>query len=174
MKRLKHFSIPLLGLKDGKHEFEYNLNKDVFDSFDFGEISKGEFEAHVSITRSSSHYELDFIVQGSMLTACDRCTAEIAIPIQTEEHYVIKIGEERKVEDEIIYILQNDHEINVASYLYESICLRVPMVKKIDCEAMNEEQKPCDKNTLTFLGEKNNDEATGSIWDSLKEIKFEN
>ena len=34
MKQLNEFLIPFIGLKLGKHQFEYQINKTFFDDFD--------------------------------------------------------------------------------------------------------------------------------------------
>ncbi len=174
MKRLKHFSIPIQGLKGGTHNFEFKLDEEVFSAFDFGDIDKGEFLAKVRVERMTGHFDLFYSIEGKMLTSCDRCTADISLDLSAEEHFVIKVGEERKMVDNVIFILVGDFEFNVAKYLYESICLQVPIVKTIDCEDMKEEEQPCDKTTLDYLNTEEKDDDKGSLWDSLKEIKFEN
>lgn len=175
MKSLKHFSIPIQGLKNGKHEYAFIINDEVLSCFDFGLLDHGDFEAKVIIERMSGHWDFSFKISGNMHTECDRCTAGISIPLQASENYVIKVGEERGMNDKVIHILSSDFEFNVAKYLYESACHKIPIVKKLDCEEMMPDEKPCDNDTLEYLkGKQDDEQSTGSIWDSLKEIKFEN
>jgi hypothetical protein len=35
MKKLNEFLIPFIGLKLGKHQFEYQISKEFFDNFDY-------------------------------------------------------------------------------------------------------------------------------------------
>ena len=58
MNSLKHFSIPIQGLKNGTHSFEFELDEEVFSAFDFGQIEKGTFLAKVSIEKVTSHIDL--------------------------------------------------------------------------------------------------------------------
>lgn len=170
MKSLAHFSIPIHGMKSGVHNLTFKMDTSTFELFDYGLLNKGEFEIEVTLEKFANHIAFSFFAKGDMEGSCDRCTANIHLPMSAEENYIIKFGETQSIEDNVITIVATDHEFNVAHYVYEALCLKVPMVKLIDCE--NQVTKPCDFKTLEFLEQETENEPTNSVWDSLKEIKF--
>ncbi len=170
MKGLDHFSIPIFGLKNGVHTFKYEMDDKVFSNFDYGILKKGNFDVEVTLEKIDESMEFSFIAKGYIEVDCDRCTANIKMPLLTEESYIIEFGETPSNIDNIITVLISDHYLNIAPYIYESLSLSIPMVKLIDCE--DEEKKPCDENILNYLNKETESEPTNSIWNSLKDIKF--
>ena len=45
MKDLKEFNIPFVGLKEGSHLFEYQIDKKFFESFQFDEFNNTNLKA---------------------------------------------------------------------------------------------------------------------------------
>jgi len=146
MKKLGHFSIPLEGLKDGKREFMFQLNNEFFVEFENSPVKSGKFEARLDLEKKSNLIKLDFDIQGSLGTPCDRCLADIDLPLHMEDHLIIKYTDEARVEEEVIYITRDTDHINVAKFLYECICLNLPLIKVYDCR--EEEPYPCNEKIL--------------------------
>ena len=46
MKQLKEFTIPFVGLKVGKHQFNYTIGQSFFDVFEYDEFN----DANVNVT----------------------------------------------------------------------------------------------------------------------------
>jgi uncharacterized metal-binding protein YceD (DUF177 family) len=152
MNALREFSIPIKGLKNGFHQFEFQIDKSFFSHFDGSPIADGEFQVWLDFDKQTSLFELTFEFEGAIKTACDRCLADINLPVDGLEYLTVKLTLDPKEEEaDIIYISPEDPELNVAKYIYEYICLALPTVMSYDCE--NDEQPPCDFATLKKLEE---------------------
>jgi len=51
MKQLNDFLIPFIGLKLGKHNFEFQINNKFFENFDFEEYSSSEIKVVVVLEK---------------------------------------------------------------------------------------------------------------------------
>ena len=119
---------------------------------------------------------LTFDLDGSIKTDCDRCLASINLPIESQEDLIIKFAEEADDEVDIVYIERGAAELNVATYLYEYICLAMPVANIYNCE--DEEENVCDLKMLDYLDnkaaeeseEKKEDNSSNSPWDELKDF----
>lgn len=170
MEPLKHFSIPIQGLKEGTHLFEFPIDSAFFKHFEDSPIEEGTIQVKLSFDKRSDMLILDFDLEGTVRTECDRCLATINLPIQDQQQLIIKYALEEKEEAEVVYLLREASELNVAKYIYEYICLSMPMIKVYDCE--NEDPSVCNEEVFDYLDQENDsDDSNNSIWDKLKEIK---
>ena len=174
MAELKQFSLPLRGLKDGVHQFDFQVDAEFFTHFKSSPIQEGEFEVIMYFDKRPDMIVLTFDIAGHMQTECDRCLEQIRLPIKGEEQLLIKYAEEASEDAEVIYIPRGTSELNVARFVYEYICLSVPMVKTYDCES--EAERPCSEAMLKYLDSEkaqSGEEETpdNPIWEALKNIK---
>jgi uncharacterized protein len=147
---LRPFTIPIKGLKNGLHEFDFEIDKAFFEAFEDSPIQDGAFEVHLDFDKRDNLFELTFDFDGSYPTECDRCLADIRLHIGDTQHLKVKLTHEPLEEDaEVVYLSLDADELNVAKYIYEFICLAMPMVKTYDCE--NDETPPCDFEMLKRL-----------------------
>ena len=88
MSRL--FAIPVSGIKDGHHIFEFEITKEFFDLFDESEIREGELAAVVNVEKNSSHLDLDITISGKVRTCCDRCLGIFDYPVECVNSLLVK------------------------------------------------------------------------------------
>ena len=143
MDNLKEFSLPIKGLKNGTHEFDFQIEANFFENFENSPIQNGYFDVHLTMDKRDMFFELVFDFDGSIQTECDRCTASINLPFGDTQHLTVKYSLEDNDDDpEVVFISPETHIFNVAKYIYEFICISVPYHKVYDCE--NDETPPCD------------------------------
>ena len=125
------------------------------------------------MNKQSVMYVLQYEFEGTVNTDCDRCLAPIALPIEGAERLLVKFSlEETSEEAEVIFIHPETPQLDVSKYVYEFICLAIPMIKTYDCEA--EKKKPCDEKMLGYLESQQEEEQQDNpIWDALKKLKEE-
>lgn len=129
MGKFSLYNIPLRGLSEGKHEFEYNLDNKFFALIDDGtaDVKKGKVQVLVSLKKTSVTFELNFDIKGIVQVPCDRCLDDIPMDVETKNKLIVKFGKEYSEEsDEIVIIPEDDGEINIAWFLYEFIVLSLP------------------------------------------------
>lgn len=130
MSYLNAYTIPVKGLALGEHEVDYTVDAKFFDCFEDSEIKNADVEVLVHASRTSSFIELDFKIEGDVQVTCDRCLEEFPQPISFEGSLFVKFSS--LVQDDqgdVIYVDPNEGELNLAQYIYESICLSLPYQK---------------------------------------------
>lgn len=173
MDHLRQFTIPVLGLKIGIHEYNFSIDDKFFSHFEDSPIQQGTFEVKFLIDIREDMLVLTFDFEGSIKTDCDRCLAAINLPVEGEEDLIVKYAKESDDEIDMVYIEPGTAELNVATYIYEYICLARPVTNIYDCE--EEPENVCDLKMLDYLDNKMKEEPTekkeessNSPWDELK------
>ena len=119
VKNNKEYRIPYLGLKAGNHHYEFQLTDEFFEVFEFSEIHRATIEAEVSLEKQSTMMILEFALSGSVHSECDHCGDALEMGIQTQQQIIVKFGDQTSEGDDDILILgPNEHEIDLAHYLY--------------------------------------------------------
>ena len=176
MDGLIEYTIPIKGLGNGTHVFQFEVDRQFFQQFEQSPVEDGNLKVKLTFEKRPELYELTFAFAGSVLTDCDRCLEAIHLPISDEQQLIVKFSSEEDMEEEaeVIYISPEAKQLNVARYIYEFICLAIPMIKVYDCQ--REEVPPCNPAMLKYL-EASEEEAPKSenpIWDQLKDLNLEN
>ena len=174
MDYLRQFTIPIQGLKLGIHEYDFSIGNDFFSHFEDSPIKQGTFEVKFAIDIREDMLVLTFDFKGRIKTDCDRCLAGIDLPVEGNEDLIVKYADESDDEIDIVYIERGTAELNVATYIYEYICLARPVTNIYNCE--DEPENVCDLKMLDYLEnksaeestEKQEDESSNSPWDELK------
>lgn len=175
MRALTHFSIPIKGLENGLHTYQFKIDKAFFDNFENGLLSNGDFNVNLELDKKSNHIELQFDISGHLHTECDRCTANIELPLDGHHTLLVKYtAEEEKMDEEVWYITHDTSEINVSKIIYEFISLSCPLIKAYDCEY--DEKPPCNQEVKSKLEKDDDEEVKGNnpLKDMLSNLDFNN
>ena len=131
MKPLKEFTIPFVGLKLGKHLFEYKIEKAFFEYFEYEEFNDVNVAVNLILDKKSTLLELNFKISGFVNVNCDVTNEPYNQPIENEFDLVVKFGDEYNDEEpDILIVTHGTYEINIQQYIYEIIALAVP-IKRI-------------------------------------------
>lgn len=131
MKKLNEYLIPFIGLKIGKHQFEYQIDKTFFDQFDYDDFENANVKVELVLEKKNVMLELHFKHKGSVYVPCDLTGEMFDLPIKGKLRIVVQFGEEFNNENEELLILPHgEHQVDVSQYIYEMIALSVP-VKRI-------------------------------------------
>ncbi|MCB9308608.1 MAG: DUF177 domain-containing protein [Lewinellaceae bacterium] len=174
MSNLNHFSIPFEGLKDGFHTFNFTLNNAFFKEFEASPIQEGSFVVDCTFEKKPKISILNFDFKGSYRTNCDRCLEQVDIPMSGEQTLLVKVHERMAgVEDEdVIFIDGHTSVIDLRQYLYEMVCVNMPMQNTFQCE--DADPKPCNVDVLKLLGLHSDNDKLDSAFDSFLGIDFDN
>ncbi|MCU0349823.1 MAG: DUF177 domain-containing protein, partial [Flavobacterium sp.] len=124
MKNLKEYLIPFAGLKIGKHQFEYQVDKKFFEHFDFDEYNDVTIKVDVILEKKSTMLELHFKHKGTVNVPCDVTNEEFDLPVKGKLTLIVKFGETFNNENEELLILPHgEFQVDVSQYIYESIVL---------------------------------------------------
>ncbi len=173
MDTLVEYIIPHKGLSDGMHSYRFEVNDTFFENFESSLIQKGFFVVDLQLEKTPTMLILNMHIDGTYQAVCDRCVADIQVPLQGSRSVMIKYADDAEDEDEIIFISPLEHQVNLANIIHETIMLAKPIANLKDCEA--EDYKDCDEAILDKLDDDlQQEQAQGnSTWDALKNINFE-
>lgn len=126
--KLKEYAIAFKGLSDGTHDFVYDLDDTFFSLIDGSLLEKGKLRAKVVMLKSQTMLTLDFEIRGSVESVCDNCLGTLDVPVRYKGRMYVKFGAEYdEPSDDIVVIPHDEHEVNVAQWLYEFIIISMPI-----------------------------------------------
>jgi uncharacterized metal-binding protein YceD (DUF177 family) len=168
------YAVRISGLGEGDHNFSFELDKQFFALFEHSEISEGKVLAEVVLEKKPGVFSLHFTLKGQVEVVCDRCLEPFMTDVSTSQSIFIKMGETPgEVEDDVLIIERDDHEIEVTQYLYEFIILALPYQRIHPDDA--EGHSTCNTEMLKKLNAhrsiaSDREEKTDPRWDALKGI----
>jgi len=165
------FSIPLAGLKEARYTYEFQIGDDFFEAFEGSEVRRGEFTAVVVLQKSSTHIELNIMINGRAEMVCDRCLETFYMPVSCTNRLFVKPGIEWKEEDpDMITMPLDEHEIDLSQFFYEYIHLALPL-KRIHPDD-SEGRSTCNPEMIRKLNDhlQTAEEESDPRWDDLKKL----
>ena len=169
MDALQHYTIPIQGLGNGIHNFDFDINETFFSLFEHSPVKNGEIKVRIEYDKRPEVTNIRFDINGTILTPCDRCLTEIHLPVSGSYPMLVKEEEDTKDDVDVIYITSSLRKLNVAQFIYEFVLLSVPIIKTYNCD--DEKPRPCDDSTLDKLTSNQDTEAINPLWDKLQDFK---
>ncbi|PWG04536.1 YceD family protein [Polaribacter aquimarinus] len=172
MKDLKQFNIQFVGLKEGSHLFEYEIDNAFFETYNFDEYNSSSIKVSLDFIKKSTLFELTFTAKGFVEVPCDVTSEFYNQEIDSNLPLVVKFGPEFNDDNEEILILPHEaYEFNVAQFIYEMIVLSVPN-KRVHPGVLDGtmESKALNKLKELEIKEKKAVEETDPRWDKLKNL----
>lgn len=178
MKKLAAFLIPFVGLKQGKHEFEYLIDREFFEHFEYDDFNSANVKIDLLFEKKSTIMELTFKAVGVVNVNCDLTNEPYDQPIDAELTLVVKFGDNFNDDNEELLVLpHSEYQLNVAQYIYELIVLSVPLkrvhpgvldgtLKSEVLEKLEELSPKEDKD----IEENDNGEEIDPRWNKLKKL----
>jgi uncharacterized metal-binding protein YceD (DUF177 family) len=120
------FAISFAGLKIGKHEYAYQIEKSFFEEYEYSAIEDADLQVQVTLDKKETMMIVEFDIKGEVTTTCDRCMDPLKLDLEADYKQIFKFGE-KESEDETLTVLHPDeHEIDVKSFIYEFIIVSLP------------------------------------------------
>ncbi|MFL2621370.1 MAG: YceD family protein [Flavobacteriaceae bacterium] len=176
MKPLKAYDIQFVGLKLGKHIYDYEINQTFFEYFEFDEFNTINVNLNIHLEKKTTLLELNFSGNGSVNINCDVSNEPYDQPINFNFNLVVKFGQEYNNEnDSILIIPHGSYEINIAQYIYELIVLSIPQKRihpGVEDGTLNSEilRKLEDLSPNTDLKAESSSNDVDPRWNKLKKL----
>jgi len=160
--------IPFIGLKNGIHEYEFNINKTFFTLFEQSLIGEADIQIHVELEKLTNMINLEFFLSGVTETICDRCGGDLESDIDGTFRVVVKFGDETSdLVDDVTVLGPSEHFILLDQLFYEfsHLCL--------GSKNVHETEDLCNQEALAALKkfELKEKETADPRWDILKNLK---
>ena len=175
MKPLKEFTIPFVGLKIGKHQFDFDINKAFFEHFEYDDFNSANVKVDLDLEKKSTLLELHFKISGYVNINCDLTNEPYNETINSTFKLVVNFGEEYNDENiDILIVPHGTYEINIQQYIYELIVLAVPIKRvhpgvedgTLDSEILEKLQDLSPK----IKESKEKEEEIDPRWNTLKKL----
>lgn len=175
MKNEKDYLIPFSGLKLGKHQFDFQVNKAFFEAYNYEDFNDISAQVLVLLNKKSTLLELDLTFTGLVNVPCDVTNQDFDMPIEGSQRLIVKFGDHFNDEtEELLIIPFNEHQISVAQYIYEMIALSIPQ-KRVHPGVSD---GSLDSEALEYLGyveaeeeeDEQNENEIDPRWDKLKQL----
>ncbi len=178
MDKFRNYEVVFSGLKNGKHEFQFEINKAFFELFETEqEFTNPRITADILLDKHTTFLEFWIKTSGLVTLVCDITNEEFDYPIENEIKVLVKFGEEYDdSNEEVITIPETDHAFNVAQLIYEDVILSIPM-KKISPNVDEEDLEILDKYSPKETEEANDESSEETVdprWEALKKLKDKN
>jgi uncharacterized metal-binding protein YceD (DUF177 family) len=169
MNLLSQYVIPIQGLSDGNYNYQFIIEKEFFDEFGPEGYKGNRVVSDILMNKENNVYTIHFHLKGTVEVICDRCLENFLYTIDSEYTLFFKTGisENKKNEnDEIIYLDENIHLINLSQYLYEFIDFSIPLRR------VHPSEKDCNHEMIKILKKHTNHSKNDydPRWDNLKEL----
>lgn len=174
MKMNKDYTVDFAGLKQGVHEYAFEVNKTFFSNFDNEDCNDASFSVAITLEKQSTMLIFHFNINGKVNVDCDRCLEPVDVKVTCEEKLIVKFGNKSEAEtEELVVIPESDYQIDLSPYIYEFILVNIPQKRK-------HKKKDCNPEVLKKLKEikvKKQEEQEADIdprWAQLINLKTEN
>lgn len=179
MKFHREFEIPWLGLKEGLHEYRFQITDKVIEDLGHEHPDFEHLNAIVALKldKHNSFLQLHFDIDGSADVICDRCGDPFTLRLWDEFDLIVKfVGEheEENGEDEdeadIVFVPRSETILDVSNYVYEFIMLSMPL-QHIHPDK-EDGSSGCNPEALKLLSKMSGaEEARKTLWSGLDKFK---
>lgn len=142
----KQFIIPFVGLKQGKHEFAFDVTDTFFETFEYSIIQQGEVHVDFTLDKKETMMVGEFQLDGIVKTPCGRCNDTMDVPIEGSFRLIYKFGTEEEEDETIVTVYPEEFEIDVKHSLLEFMTVLLPS------RTVHEEGE-CNQEMLDYLEE---------------------
>lgn len=175
MKVTNEYLIPFVGLKLGKHSFDFQINKTFFTHFEFDDFESCNIRVNIILEKKSTMLELHFKHKGTVQIPCDLTSEVFDLPVKGKLRLIVQFGDEFNDDNEELLILPHgEYQIDVAQYIYESIVLSIPL-KRVhpgvkDGSLESEALKKLESLSIKKIKEQKKEEIIDPRWEQLKKL----
>ena len=121
------------GLKAGSSHFEWHADGKFFGDFENSEILDADIDVRATVVKSDPFIGVDCLASGSVTVACDRCLADLKIPVDTGFSLSVSFGGEEGPDEENgrerVVLPDRESALDLGQILYDYVCTSLPLVR---------------------------------------------
>ncbi|MDR1156319.1 MAG: DUF177 domain-containing protein [Bacteroidales bacterium] len=137
------------------------MGTEFFSDFQNPEIIEGSVEISLEVEKFSQFVNVALTFSGTLTVSCDRCLEDLDVPVEGENmlsvvfEKVLDKPDDEDPDEDIIYVNAEDGETDLTVYVYESICLALP-IQRVHGEDENGKSL-CNPEMLKYITNRIND-----------------
>lgn len=173
MDKFRNYEIAFSGLKNGMHEFKFEVEQSFFDLFEIEqEFTNAHINVEIKLEKHSTFLDFKVLINGFVDLICDITTEKFTNLISNSINVLVKFGESYDdSNEEIITIPHGDSAFNISQVIYEAVILSIPM-KKISPNVKNEDIELIEKFSPKI--EEKDENEIDPRWEALNKLKDKN
>ena len=178
MANKRAFEIAFVGLKQGSHEFSYQVDDKFFAEKGHPDFTNCQANIKLLLDKKSSFMLLRFEIGGKAEVTCDRCGNPLKMDIWDEFNMLVKLvenPEEMNAQEEdpdVYYISRTESHVDISDWIYEFVLLSFPIQRMCSEKEMGGPQ--CNKEVLEklrMMEVKEQETNANQIWKGLERFK---
>ena len=127
--KLSAYKLQLKGMPIGTQQFRLVADSDFFKGMESDEIRGGNVDVAISVTKKAESYDIAIQCTGVITIGCDRCLDDMEHTVDAGYHIAVKYGESYNDDnDELLIIPESENQLDVASMVYDTIALTIPLM----------------------------------------------
>ena len=142
------FVVGLDGLKAGSRRLEWHADGEFFGDFENSGIPDADLDIVADLARAAGCVKVDISVEGTVVTSCDRCLADLTLPVSVEIALDVVPGESGKPFSEegreIVSLAPGEDSLDLGQVIYDYVCTSLPIVR-------THPEGQCDPDVVRYL-----------------------
>jgi uncharacterized metal-binding protein YceD (DUF177 family) len=138
-------------LQSGRTDFRWHAGGQFFSGFENSEILDADLVVDVRVEKSGRYVGVDLDIEGNVVVACDRCLADLELPVSEHPSFSVKFAEgqagESSAEEggrEILFLPESDTDLDLSQVVYDYVCISLPL-SRVHADG------ECDPETVKYL-----------------------
>ena len=153
--------IPVRGLPLGESTFRFEIGKPFFQAFENSQIKDADCSVKVTVVRHQTLLDVVCEVTGFVIVECDRCLEDLTLKVDIAPRLTVGFGnvEVDDVSDgdaDVLVIDRSASELNLEQFVYDYVCLSLPLVK------VHPEGR-CNPEMLRYLSDREGGESESGV-----------
>jgi len=125
--------IPLKGLQKGVHSFDFAIDGKFFQTFENAQIKEADCSVKADVVRRNTLMTVACRIGGFVVVECDRCLDDLVLKVDVERELTVGFGnvdiDDAGDEEDVIVVSEGDDTVDISQFVYDYICLSLPIVK---------------------------------------------
>lgn len=168
MRKYSDLIINYEGLKNGNHEYSWEIEEDFFGIAEELEFSNLKIKVDAVLHKEENMMFFEFNHSGNVDFSCDLCLEELTFQVEGENKLIVHFGEEETGDgDTMITISRSEYEFDVSPFLHDYIMISLPW--KRECAMVGKECNPEMIKKMEEFQAKSTEESDPR-WDALKKL----
>ena len=143
------FVLRLDGLKAGSSHFVWHADGKFFGDFENSEILDADIDVRATVEKSNAFIGVDCSAKGTVTVVCDRCLADLTLPVETGFNLSVRFGNDDGTTEEngreVVVLPDRESALDLGQILYDYVCTSLPLVR-VHAEG------ECDPDVVRHLG----------------------
>lgn len=105
----------------------YAIDSKMFESMEKSIVKGGDFSVGVRVAAGAAGLSVGIKIKGTAIVECDRCLDDMPFDIDCDKHIDIEFADRSEDTGDIVYVTQNQTELDLWPIVYDFITLSIPI-----------------------------------------------